>query len=147
MCHLNKHGSNDIVTLEPPHGPRCRSRSWVPALPLMVTGASNIGTGPVCVRAMDLGQALRLWPQVLVHVTQVCMGPGMAQSLSTKKATDGEPDSGNQCGLWTQHGTQTSAQTQDALGPWAQTWSLVTVRGPDVISVLVGIADCPDRHD
>lgn len=51
--HLNCHGPNSIVVLEPPRGSRCGPISWASLLSLIVAGALYISTGPVCGRVTD----------------------------------------------------------------------------------------------
>lgn len=81
--HLNHHGPNNGVVLEPLHGLRCGFRSQASALPLMATGILGICAGPVCSSVRDPDMALATaqvpmmpWPQVTVHITQVCMALG-----------------------------------------------------------------------
>ncbi|KAL6079918.1 hypothetical protein STEG23_014370 [Scotinomys teguina] len=46
--HLDQHGPNSNMALEPPHGPRCGPRFQASTLPFMETGTTDISTDTVC---------------------------------------------------------------------------------------------------
>ena len=134
--HLEWLVPNLSLALESPHGSRFGPRSRIYVLPLMVMRALNFSACPVFGRAtnpdiaLDTFQASKMhWPWVTSSVIQVCMSSAAAHTLTSRRShIGGGSDSGNQCSLCWQHKTQASAQTQAAIGPWIQTWSLATTQ-------------------
>lgn len=90
----------DHYTLDP----RCEPRFQTSARTWMATGALDISVGPDFSGAHPMP---RSW--VAAHLTQVCMGPGVAQSSGTKRAT------------W-------------RLRSWALVWPLVVTQATDISS-------------
>lgn len=131
-AHLARHGSNDTVALEPQHGSRYGARSRIFTLSSIVTGALDISAGPICGRVMNADMAptaaqvlTKSWFLMATHVIQ-STEPSSSITLGHQEATDQGPDSGHQCDLWWQHGSETSAQIQAVEEPPTQTWSLTT---------------------
>lgn len=50
---IDQHEHDGSIALRHTHGPRCGPQSRASALPLMATGTSDIGTGPISSRATD----------------------------------------------------------------------------------------------
>lgn len=118
-----------LAWTQQPSGPRIPIWSQILriTLPAIARGALGISTDSGCGRVMDPDLALAIahactihWPWVAVHVTLA------RQQYGSQAPRSGGRDPGHQFGLQWQHGPWTSAQTQAAVGPWAQTWSSAT---------------------
>lgn len=101
---LRLHGPNGSVAPRPLHGPRCEPRFQTSARTWMATGALDISVGPDFSGAHPMP---RSW--VAAHLTQVCMGPGVAQSSGTKRT------------MWRHRF-------------WALVWPLVVTQATDISS-------------
>lgn len=144
--HLDHHGPNNSVVLEPLHGLRCGLRSQASALPLMATGALGICAGPVCSRVGDPDMALATaqaplmpWPQ------SQCMLLRSVWLLGIRKAIGGGPDPGT---LWPLEATQAIDINTDSDSGRTMDSDMVfgNSRDPSVIVALADTADYPDQH-
>lgn len=131
-AHLDRYGSNDTVALEPEHGSRYRARSQTFTLSSIVTGAFDRTSAQVPSAA---GTWMQTWPPQQLRSKQ---SPGSRwqpmlfslyePSSSITLGHQERPDSGYQCDLWWQHGSETSAQIQAVDELQTQIWSLTTAQ-------------------